>query len=102
MEQTRRGSQFSAVAGGREGCSSGRVAGDVKAEGQFVARQRVEVVQDKIFGLISGGLDSKVGVSPRVKAGVAPYSSLESGLGFVRNVFGVVEALESRIAVRQV
>src|SRR5438445_726148 len=94
--------EASGEASSRSSLSKSSRSSRIAAEGQFVARQGLEVAQDKIFGPISGGLDSKVGVSPRVKAGVVPYSSLETSLGFVRNVFGVVEALESRIAVRQV
>src|SRR5258708_33212207 len=86
---------------GSQGSGHGRVAGDVQPESQFIARQRLEVVQHKIFGPISGGLDCEIGESPRAQAGVAPYPSLESGLGVVRNVFGVIAALTSWISVRQ-
>src|SRR5882672_4007944 len=75
---------------------------DVKTERKLIPRHRLEVYEDVIFGALSGRLDHEPRITSWIKTGVATHRFFKALPVPCRNVLGIVQRNETRVALLQV
>src|SRR5581483_4985822 len=78
------------------------IRGYVQAKRELVALHGLEIDDDEILGSLARRLDGEAGIPARIHARIVPHRLLECMPFPLKNVFGVVERVETRITLRQI